>query len=402
MPPAPATPSALRTVLGRMSTRTFFATYWEQRPALLLDAGLSMTDPLFSIHDIEELLSYAVADGSSGGLRLVRSRDGEITNHPVPTDRSGRPDIFAIYGHYYDGWTIIINGIHRRWKPLTELAVSLEHEFVQPVGLNLYITPANAQGFLPHVDGHDVFILQLDGAKYWEVFGAPVELPLERQSVRIDPSALGEPQLAHELSPGKAALYIPRGFVHRAYTSSKSSVHLTIGVHVYKWCDLLRDALGEAETKDVELRRALPPPLLRTAAGRAKARAHAAALLSTMVSEHVSDQVLLGCQKQLTRGRPLLPVGQFTEIDELDSVSLDSEVKRRAGVSCLVEESQNEASILFSTNVVTGPKRTAPALRFIARTARFRTRDLPRGISDASKLVIVRRLIREGLLARIR
>ena len=402
MPASTKTRSVLRTLVGRMSTKTFFSTYWERQPALLSTVGLSVREPLFSIDNIEELLSYTASDGSSGGVRLVRSSEGQIANHRVPTDRSGRPDIFSIYGLYYDGWTIIVNGIHRRWKALAELAMSLEGELVQPIGMNLYITPANAQGFRPHVDGHDVFVLQLEGAKYWEVFGSPVALPLEDQDLEIDPSILGEAQLSHELTPGKAALYIPRGFIHRAYTSDKSSVHLTTGVHVYKWRDLLRDALAEAEAEDAELRRALPPSLLRTSAGREKARKNAAKLLSTIMSQHLSDRVFRASQKRMIRERPLLPEGQFAEIDDLDTVSLDTEVKHRAGVSCLVEESHNEVSFLFSTNVVKGPKHAVPAFRFIARTRRFRTRQLPRGISEASKVVIVRRFIREGLLTRIR
>lgn len=31
--------------------------------------------------------------------------------------------------------------------------------------MNLYLTPAGAQGFQAHMDGHEVFVLQLDGPK---------------------------------------------------------------------------------------------------------------------------------------------------------------------------------------------------------------------------------------------
>jgi hypothetical protein len=47
---------------------------------------------------------------------------------------------------------------------------------------------------------------------------------------------------------------------------------------------------------------------------------------------------------------------------------------------------------------VQGPEAIAPTLRFVESHPRFRIADLPGGLSTASKLLLARRLIEEGLL----
>ena len=38
-------------------------------------------------------------------------------------------------------------------------------------------------------------------------------------------------------------MYIPRGFIHEAFASEASSLHITVAVSVFRWADLMRAAL---------------------------------------------------------------------------------------------------------------------------------------------------------------
>jgi len=38
------------------------------------------------------------------------------------------------------------------------------------VGANVYLTPAGTQGFAPHFDDVEVFMLQLEGKKRWRLY----------------------------------------------------------------------------------------------------------------------------------------------------------------------------------------------------------------------------------------
>jgi len=127
---------------------------------------------------------------------------------------------------------------------------------------NIYITPANAQGFAPHYDDHDVFILQTTGTKIWRLYHSPIELPSPKQPhcKHKDKYELGTPAFEVELKPGDL-LYIHRGLIHDASTTDTASVHITLGLHPNYWFELLREVADLAEDK-AEFRRAVPNALM--------------------------------------------------------------------------------------------------------------------------------------------
>lgn len=48
--------------------------------------------------------------------------------------------------------------------------VSLFEEHVESGGgANVYFTPPNAQGFAPHFDDIEAFVLQMEGTKHWKL-----------------------------------------------------------------------------------------------------------------------------------------------------------------------------------------------------------------------------------------
>ena len=49
----------------------------------------------------------------------------------------------------------------------------LEEQFGAMVGANAYLTPSGEQGFAPHYDDIEAFVLQLEGRKRWRVYACP-------------------------------------------------------------------------------------------------------------------------------------------------------------------------------------------------------------------------------------
>jgi hypothetical protein len=65
---------------------------------------------------------------------------------------------------------------------------------------------------------------------------------------------------------------------------------------------------------------------------------------------------------------------------------------------CRVIPEATSVSIQFPGNRMRTPKQLGPALEFIAKASRFKVGDLPGGLSDNSKLMVARRLVRDGVL----
>jgi hypothetical protein len=97
-----------------------------------------------------------------------------------------------------------------------------------------------------------------------------------------------------------------------------------------------------------------------------------------------------------------LPDGRFVEQLEPEHISLDTALEKRLGTICHVVNDGERVSIQFPGCRVGGPSTITAALRFIAAvTGPFTPQALPDDLSDNAKLILVRRLIREGLLTTV-
>ena len=76
---------------------------------------------------------------------------------------------------------MVLQGLHRVWPPIIELCQQLAAELGHPVQANAYVTPPQNQGFSNHYDVHDVFVLQIEGEKRWQIHAPVLEAPLRDQ-----------------------------------------------------------------------------------------------------------------------------------------------------------------------------------------------------------------------------
>ncbi|KAG5325003.1 RIOX1 oxygenase, partial [Pseudoatta argentina] len=132
------------------------------------------------------------------------------------------------------------------------------------VGANIYLTPANSQGFAPHYDDVEIFILQIEGKKRWKLYKSlkSSEFFPRYPSRDFDESELGKPILDKVISAGDL-LYVPRGTIHQAMALDTYSLHITISMYQRNtWGDLLEklvpQALKQAIKKDMRFREGLP------------------------------------------------------------------------------------------------------------------------------------------------
>lgn len=113
---------------------------------------------------------------------------------------------------------------------------------------------SGSQGFSPHFDDVEAFVLQLAGAKTWALYAPPSNQPgrtLPRNPSRnLSQSELpARPDAEVTLRAGDL-LYFPRGWVHQCVScgeSNEHSLHLTVSCgHRSAWADFLDDVLPNA------------------------------------------------------------------------------------------------------------------------------------------------------------
>ncbi|HEV7507454.1 MAG TPA: hypothetical protein VGS07_21395 [Thermoanaerobaculia bacterium] len=168
--------------------------------------------------------------------------------------------------------------------------------------------------------------------------------------------------------------------------------------------DFLKVAAECAALHSQEVRRSLPPGYVESAEISEGMRGTFAELMTVFQEMTSFDEVLAAVKRNRIKGYGFPADGHFAQLTELDELTVDSQVERR-DVLCHVDEifdiNQSPRSVLFFGNEqVAGPRPLRRAMEFIRDHRRFYVSELP-GLDGPSQVVLVRRLIREGLLRRI-
>ncbi|GAA0912375.1 cupin domain-containing protein [Virgisporangium aurantiacum] len=388
---------SLDWLLAPVQPGAFFERFWETAPVLIDRDAPSYFADLPGLDSVDELIATTVSNRRrpAGGERLVRSApDGALSERSVPVGINAMPDVQSVYRAYHHGYTVVINQMQHRSAVVGRLCRALRATLHHPVGANLYLTPAGAQGFLPHVDTHDVFIVQIHGTKEWHVAEPSVRLPLAQR--RYDRTVLAAAQ-TYTLAPGDT-FYLPRGFPHEAVTGKTSSMHLTIGIHAFRWTDLLAEILDLWADDEVALRSALPPRFLDQSLDSARVVALAHGLAAALDEGSLVERAKSRIGSKLIAGGAPMENGRFRALDALDTLTQDSIVTRSPEVLCQVRETEDSAMLEFDGNFITGPPSITSALEYVACHERFAVGEVPGELSPQDRIDLVVRLVSEGLL----
>lgn len=377
--------SALSRCVG--DAAAFLERTWGRRAIVHQGADPHGFADLLSFDDVDRLLSSTSL--RIPAFRLVKAggqvpesaytRSGTTGSRPV----SGMADPRRLFERFRDGATIVLQGLHRYHEPVAVFTRALEVELGHTCQVNAYITPPGAQGLSLHDDPHDVFVLQAFGRKSWEIHASPGEDERDPLGVVVE---------------GGDAIYMPEGTRHAASTQETLSGHLTVGVHVTSWRQVLARAWRRVED-DASLDDAVPAGWVSDphafAAELARRLAGASSSLGALDAGEIAERETV----RFLSTRPSLLRGAL--VDELAAEGIDDAtvLRRRDGAIYEIRSRGDRLLLLLGDRRLEMPSWLEPALRRIAAEPSFRVGDLAPEIPDASsRAVLARRLVREGLL----
>jgi hypothetical protein len=267
-----------------VTPETFLSEHYERAPLVNRGVGTRF-DSLLTLGLVDRFI--AEADLRDPVLALA--------NHHAPVareryiDSDGRIAAAAVAAEYGRGSTIVLNELHESLPALGGFCRAVEEAFSAQVTTNVYLTPPGNQGFPPHYDNHDVFVLQISGRKLWRLWETAVEKPYRGE--RFEQSGFAAERVSREfvLAPGDSA-YIPRGVMHDAENvGEEPSLHVTVGLFTKKWAELMLEAVSELALAEPGFRRSLPPGFATRDFDRAAARRHFERLLALLASRAGMD-----------------------------------------------------------------------------------------------------------------
>jgi hypothetical protein len=382
---------ALSRCIDPVEAERFFGEYWERKPLLVPRDEEGRFNDLLTIAEVERRVTAGglrhpafrvVKEGATIGL-------GDYAEDIpwTPTAFSGTARVERVADQFERGATIVLQALQYQHEALGEFCRELERELGHSAQANAYYTPSSAQGFKVHHDTHDVMCLQVEGEKRWLVYAPVLELPLKHQKYTSEMGEPGEPLMDVTMRAGDT-LYLPRGWLHQAMTSDTRSLHLTVGINVATWRDAVREALDEAAEEDLLFRRGVdaeavaPEGLVEALAARLRPEAVAARQ-----------------RRAFVEGRRAIRGDAFDQLRALGDLESDTPLMRRETVIADLDVTGGDAALSYEGRTLRLPARIAPELEFMLDAdAVFTAADLPGRLDDESRLVLVRRLVREGFL----
>jgi ribosomal protein L16 Arg81 hydroxylase len=393
--------SQLAELIQPVTLDEFFRTYWEQRVLYCRHHGTHRYANVLTPADLDDYfqrqqLHPARIKVVKNGSRYPAENWTQLhksSGQPEPYYLASASRLFSLYA---EGATLVLDAAEGSIPQVTMLCESLACELNLRVQANIYVTPPDEQGFRPHIDDHDVLVLQISGSKRWRVYeeaGKPTG-SFARGKRAITGSLNAKQEL--DLQPGDC-LYVPSGAIHDARSLNDASIHITLGLHTGHWFDLLKELSSVAE-KDPVFGRTLPHGL---SSDKEKADFEEEFLRQVrfLMARNTPSVLYVRTRSTAIAKQPRAEGGRFTDLLKSHRILPGSVLCRRPGIAFTMERYYGQLRLRTASDEIRFPFFLEPALQVLSRDQPFAVREIGGMLSESGKVRLATHFVQAGLVS---
>lgn len=216
--------------LGDISLDTFLSDYWQKKPLFIRAALPNINSPI----DGDTLAGLACEEGSEARLITYEKQTDDWQLKHGPFDH----EIFAQLPETH--WTLLVQSVDQWFPQATEFLQQFNFIPQWRIDDLMMSYASDGGGVGPHFDNYDVFLVQTNGRRRWEVGDiCDAQTPL-RKNVPL--SLLDEFKVLQSwiLEPGDL-LYLPPGVAHCGTAVGKDCITCSVGFRAPSHAEILQD-----------------------------------------------------------------------------------------------------------------------------------------------------------------
>ncbi|XP_071515626.1 bifunctional lysine-specific demethylase and histidyl-hydroxylase NO66-like isoform X1 [Panulirus ornatus] len=156
---------AFNWMINPHTEEEFYRNHWEKGPLFVKRDNAEYYKGLFSTAALDRILREHVVLYTKN-IDITSYIDGKRETHN-PVGQAHAP---VVWDYYNNDCSLRMLNPQTFHRPVWKLLSRLQEYFNSFCGANVYLTPPDTQGFAPHWDDIEAFILQLEGKKRWRVY----------------------------------------------------------------------------------------------------------------------------------------------------------------------------------------------------------------------------------------
>ena len=221
--------------LGDISLDHFLSEYWQKRPLLIRNALPDIISPISA----DELAGLACEQDVESRIIINLHEDWQLQHGPF--DENIFSELPA------SNWTLLVQAVDHYIPEASRLME--QFNFIPQWRIDdLMVSYACKQGGVgAHYDNYDVFLIQTQGQRLWEIGGAYDDSSPLKENLPVKILERFTAEASWIVNPGDI-LYLPPGIGHSGVAQSNDCITCSVGFRAPSYNDILHeytDYLGQ-------------------------------------------------------------------------------------------------------------------------------------------------------------